>query len=80
MDKWQYKTFLTSDPSEAALNEKLDQEGADGWELAAISLQIVTVPEDADVPAGYSGAGTHNLTGAYLVVLKKRLEQPGANP
>jgi hypothetical protein len=75
MDKWQYKTFVTSDPSEAALIEKLDQEGADGWELASMSLQVVTGSEDSGVLSGLSGAGKHTLTGAYLVVLKKRREQ-----
>lgn len=71
MDKWQYKTFLMAITSEIDLVARLNQEGENGWELAAISLRLQPPPpQDEEVLPGFAG---HNITGDYLVVLKKRV-------
>jgi len=69
MDSWQYKTLLTDDLSESTLLGRLNQEGADGWELVTIQeLAQKTSQDEGSLP----GLVSHNLTGDYLVVFKKR--------
>ena len=77
MDRWQYKTFLTNDLSESTLVERLNQEGAGGWELVTIqALEQNDPPNEGTLP----GLSSHAPTGDYLVVLKKRLEQSESAP
>jgi hypothetical protein len=66
---WQYKAVRTSDLTENVLLETLNQEGASGWELAGIqALQEVATQEEGVLP----GLSSHNLTGEYLLIFKKR--------
>jgi hypothetical protein len=66
---WNYKAVRTSDLTETALLEALNQEGASGWELAGIqALQEVSTHEEGVLP----GLSSHNLTGEYLLIFKKR--------
>ena len=67
---WQYKTLLTHDLVEGALVERLNQEGADGWELVTIQAVTQKVPlDDESLP----GLASHDLTGDYLIIFKKLL-------
>lgn len=66
---WQYKAVRTSDLTENVLLEALNQEGAGGWELAGIqAMQEVSAHEEGVLP----GLSSHNLTGEYLLIFKKR--------
>ena len=77
MDTWEYKTFRTYEMSEAALVERLNQEGVSGWELVAIqALEQNNPPEGGSLP----GLSPHAPTGVYLFVLKKLRELPGNTP
>ena len=66
---WQYKTLLTHDLAEDTLVGLLNQEGTDGWELVTIQAVTQQAPRDDDV---LPGLVSHNLTGDYLVIFKKR--------
>jgi hypothetical protein len=65
---WQYKTLQTKDLAEDTLVERLNQEGADGWELVTIQAVTQQVPQDEDA---LPGLASHDLTGDYLVIFKK---------
>ncbi|HEY1391158.1 MAG TPA: hypothetical protein VGF38_21660 [Ktedonobacterales bacterium] len=65
---WHYKTHLLHELAEDALMAMLNQEGADGWELATIQAVAQRVPRDEDTLPGLM---SHDLTGDYLVIFKK---------
>jgi hypothetical protein len=68
--QWQYKTVRTVDLTEDVLLAALNQEGTAGWELAAIqALQEASSEEEGVLP----GLVSHDLSGEYLLVFKKRL-------
>ncbi len=63
MDRWQYKTFLTNDLSESTLVERLNQEGAGGWELVTIqALEQNDPPKEGTLPGLSSHAPSGRLS------------------
>lgn len=65
---WQYKTLVIGDISENGLVERLDLEGADGWELVTIQAVVQPAPDEE---GALPGLASRNLTGDYLAIFKK---------
>ncbi len=65
---WRYKTLLMDDLSGNALVERLDHEGADGWELVTIQAVVQPAPDEE---GALPGLASRNLTGDYLAIFKK---------